>query len=226
MMGHLSHPAPVVSFNHHTLTTVTPHTLTTVTYHTLTPSQFSPLTPFTILSNPHHLTPNALKMLTLTILTFKPHPPPPPTPSHPHTLTENVSQLLRHMFEEHQPASPGEDLVKCGASGDLVRVEELVKGGDVAVDYQCNGNTALQTASQVSPSNKFICSLNQFEKLVLSGFVEVTIRKCWKFILYLWNSFDWFCELCFCDELQNGHIDVVKCLLRHDANIEAEVGVA
>ena len=74
--------------------------------------------------------------------------------------------------------------MKCGASGDLVRVEELVKGGDVAVDYQCNGNTALQTASQVNPSNKFIKlarqALNQFEKLVLSSFVEVTIRKCWK----------------------------------------------
>ena len=62
--------------------------------------------------------------------------------------------------------------MKCGASGDLVRVEELVKGGDVAVDYQCNGNTALQTASQVNPSNKFIklarqalCSSNEFENL-------------------------------------------------------------
>ena len=72
--------------------------------------------------------------------------PPPPPPA-------NVSQLLRHMFEEHQPSSPGEELVKCAASGDLGRVEELVRGGDVAVDIQFNGNTALQSASQVNPSD-------------------------------------------------------------------------
>ena len=54
------------------------------------------------------------------------------------------------MFEEHQSSSPGEELVKCAASGDFGRVEDLLReGGEVAVDVQYSGNTALQSASQV-----------------------------------------------------------------------------
>jgi E3 ubiquitin-protein ligase mind-bomb len=68
----------------------------------------------------------------------------PLTPS----TSANVSQLLRHMLEEHQSSSPGEEMVRCAASGDLGRVEELVRGGDVAIDNQYNGHTALQAASQ------------------------------------------------------------------------------
>jgi E3 ubiquitin-protein ligase mind-bomb len=89
----------------------------------------------------------------------------PLTPS----TSANVSQLLRHMFEEHQSSSPGEELVKCSAGGDVSRVEALLRGGEVvSVDVPFNGNTALQTASQ------------------------------------------------------NGHIEIVKCLLRNGANIEEE----
>lgn len=60
----------------------------------------------------------------------------------------NVSLLLRHMIEEHQPSCPGEEMVRCAASGDLGRVEELVRDGAVAIDNQYNGHTALQAASQ------------------------------------------------------------------------------
>ena len=40
-------------------------------------------------------------------------------------------------------------MVRCAASGDLGRVEELVRDGAVAIDNQYNGHTALQAASQV-----------------------------------------------------------------------------
>ena len=55
------------------------------------------------------------------------------------------------MLEEHQSSSPAEEIMKCSTSGDLGRVEELVRGGDVAIDNQYNGHTALQAASQVGP---------------------------------------------------------------------------
>ena len=75
------------------------------------------------------------------------------------------------MFEQHKSSNPIEELVKSAASGDLGRVEEIVRERMVAIDNQFNGHTALQAASQ------------------------------------------------------NGHMDVVRCLLRHGANIE-EVGGA
>ncbi|CAI8045012.1 E3 ubiquitin-protein ligase MIB1 [Geodia barretti] len=54
-------------------------------------------------------------------------------PSSSHSSQANVSQLLRHMFEEHQSSSPGEELVKCAASGDVSRVEDLLRGGEVVL---------------------------------------------------------------------------------------------
>ena len=76
------------------------------------------------------------------------------------------------MFEQHKSSNPIEELVKSAASGDLGRVEEIVRERMVAIDDQFNTHTALQAASQ------------------------------------------------------NGHMDVVRCLLRHGANIEEEVGGA
>lgn len=84
-------------------------------------------------------------------------------------LIENVSLLLRHMFEMHQASNPVEELVKGAASGDVVKVEEVLKQGMCSVDVQFNRHTALQAASQ------------------------------------------------------NGHMDVVRCLIRYNANLEEEV---
>ena len=50
------------------------------------------------------------------VCTLFPSPSPPLTPSPP---PENVSQLLRHMFEQHKSSNPIEELVKSAASGDL-----------------------------------------------------------------------------------------------------------
>ena len=90
----------------------------------------------------------------------------PPSPA-------NVSQLLRHMIEEHQSNSPDEELVKCSSSGNLGRVEELVRAGHVAIDNQYNGHTALQAASQVSLINildgsvYLRCPIHRMDTLIL-----------------------------------------------------------
>ena len=52
------------------------------------------------------------------------------------------------MFEQHQASNPVEDLVKGAASGDMVRVEELLGEGACNVDEQFNGRTGLQAAAQ------------------------------------------------------------------------------
>ena len=87
------------------------------------------------------------------------------------SLTENVSLLLRHVFETHQPSNPVEELVKGAANGDVIKVEEVLKKKVCLVDDQYNGRTALHAASQ------------------------------------------------------NGHIDVVRCLICYHANIEEEVTI-
>lgn len=61
---------------------------------------------------------------------------------------EGVSILLRQMIEQHQPSNPVEDMVKGAASGDVVRVEELLRGGACGVDDQFNGRTAVQAAAE------------------------------------------------------------------------------
>ena len=53
------------------------------------------------------------------------------------------------MLEEHHSSNPAEEFVRFASSGDLGRVEEMVRGGTVAIDNQFNGHTALQAASQV-----------------------------------------------------------------------------
>ncbi len=75
------------------------------------------------------------------------------------------------MFEMHQPSNPVEELVKGAASGDVIRVQDVLSKGTCHVDDQYNGQTALHAASQ------------------------------------------------------NGHIDVVRCLIQYHANVEEEVSV-
>ena len=82
---------------------------------------------------------------------------------------ENVSMMLRHVFETHQPSNPAEELVKSAASGDVVKTEEILVRGVCSVDESFTGHTALQAACQ------------------------------------------------------NGHIEVVRCLIRYHANLEEEV---
>ena len=82
---------------------------------------------------------------------------------------ENVSKLLRHMFEQHQASNPVEDLVKGAASGNIAKVEQLLEASACDVNDRFNGRTALQAASQ------------------------------------------------------NGHMDIVRCLIRYKANLEEEV---
>lgn len=40
-------------------------------------------------------------------------------------FVENVSVMLRHVFESHQASHPAEELFKAAASGDPIRVEEV-----------------------------------------------------------------------------------------------------
>lgn len=82
--------------------------------------------------------------------------------------SENVSMMLRHVFETHQPSNSAEELVKSAASGDVMRTEEILSNGLCSVDESFTGHTALQAACQ------------------------------------------------------NGHIEVVRCLIRYHANIEEE----
>ena len=90
-------------------------------------------------------------------------------PSSSYLLPENVSQLLRQMFEQHQASNPVEDLVKGAAGGDVGRVDQLLASEACGIDDKFSGRTALHAASQ------------------------------------------------------NGHYDVVRCLVRYNANVEEEV---
>lgn len=45
-----------------------------------------------------------------------------------YSVTDNVSVMLRQVFESHQASNPVEDLFKSAASGDITRVEEVRRG--------------------------------------------------------------------------------------------------
>ena len=85
---------------------------------------------------------------------------------------ENLSALLKKLFETHVTGDVHEELVKAAANGDTQKVEEILKRVDADVNGVFAGHTALQAASQ------------------------------------------------------NGHLEVIKILLRCKADVEIEVSSA
>nr|CAG4647724.1 EOG090X02DA [Moina brachiata] len=81
---------------------------------------------------------------------------------------ENLSALLKKLFESHVTGDVHEELVKAAANGDTQKVEETLKRVDADVNGVFAGHTALQAASQ------------------------------------------------------NGHLEVIKVLLRYKADVEIE----
>jgi len=81
---------------------------------------------------------------------------------------ENLSALLKRLFETHVTGDIHEELVKAAANGDTQKVEEILKRVEADVNGVFAGHTALQAASQ------------------------------------------------------NGHLEVIKILLRHKADVEIE----
>nr|CAG4636834.1 EOG090X02DA [Ceriodaphnia reticulata] len=81
---------------------------------------------------------------------------------------ENLSALLKKLFETHVTGDVHEELVKAAANGDTQKVEEILKRVDADVNGVFAGHTALQAASQ------------------------------------------------------NGHLEVIKVLLRYKADVEIE----
>ncbi|EFX89995.1 hypothetical protein DAPPUDRAFT_232260 [Daphnia pulex] len=82
---------------------------------------------------------------------------------------ENLSALLKKLFETHVTGDVHEELVKAAANGDTQKVEEILKRVDADVNGVFAGHTALQAASQ------------------------------------------------------NGHLEVIKVLLRYKADVEIEL---
>nr|CAG4640686.1 EOG090X02DA [Eulimnadia texana] len=61
---------------------------------------------------------------------------------------ENLSALLKKLFETHVTGDIHEELVKAAANGDAQKVEEILKRPDADVNGVFAGHTALQAASQ------------------------------------------------------------------------------
>nr|XP_009862485.1 E3 ubiquitin-protein ligase MIB1 [Ciona intestinalis] len=81
---------------------------------------------------------------------------------------ENLSLLLKKLFESQVSGDINEELVKAAGSGDVQKCEEILQRPDASVNGQFAGHTAMQAA-------------------------------------------------CL-----NGHLDVVSCLIQHDADLEIE----
>lgn len=84
-------------------------------------------------------------------------------------IAENLSALLKKLFETHVTGDVHEELVKAAANGDAQKVDEILKRADADVNGVFAGHTALQAASQ------------------------------------------------------NGHLEVIKILLRYKCDVEIEV---
>nr|CAG4644619.1 EOG090X02DA [Leptodora kindtii] len=61
---------------------------------------------------------------------------------------ENLSALLKKLFETHVTGDVHEELVKAAANGDAQKVDEILKRADADVNGVFAGHTALQAASQ------------------------------------------------------------------------------
>lgn len=58
-----------------------------------------------------------------------------------HNYTENLSALLKKLFETHVTGDVHEELVKAAANGDTQKVEEILKRVDADVNGVFAGHT-------------------------------------------------------------------------------------
>jgi len=120
--------------------------------------------------------------------------------------------LLKKLFETHVTGDVHEELVKAAANGDTQKVEEILKRVDADVNGVFAGHTYV---------------LLFFPRVMLREFKVIRFETAEFFFIIKENMINLNIECSFYRALQaasqNGHLEVIKVLLRYKADVEIEV---
>ena len=120
--------------------------------------------------------------------------------------------MLKKLFETHVTGDVHEELVKAAANGDTQKVEEILKRVDADVNGVFAGHTYV---------------LLFFPRVMLREFKVIRFETAEFFFIIKENMINLNIECSFYRALQaasqNGHLEVIKVLLRYKADVEIEV---